>query len=77
MALLLWVIIQKEVDVNSVGVLLIHKLQDAEPHIHLMTDSVPQMALLQRVRISHVRTLDTMFFKFSGSECMISSNSAN
>ena len=45
--------------------------------LHLITDSVPQIALLQRVRINHVRTLDTIFFKLSGSECIISSNSAN
>ena len=42
-----------------------------------MTDSVPHMALLHRVLISHVRTLDTIFFKLAGSECIISSNSAN
>ena len=35
------------------------------------------MALLHRVLISHVRTLDTIFFKLAGSECIISSNSAN
>ena len=48
-----------------------------DPDLHLMTDSVPQMARLHRVLINQVRTFEMMFFKLSGSECMISSNSAN
>ena len=48
-----------------------------DPNLHLMTDRVPQMARLHRVLINQVRTFEMMFFKLSGSECMISSNSAN
>lgn len=40
-------------------------------HLRLMTHRVPQMARLQRARISQVVTLATSFLRLSGSCCMI------